>query len=92
MVNVQPTTMAMSQEDLNQLEKRNPLEAFNLLVKSDVLFSNSTGKSSNTSTDDTSETSKENLLAEFRSKVLGINLFEAIEQDNTIISEVRELL
>jgi len=68
----------ISQEDLDQLEKANPLYAFDFLAQ-DVLFSRSTGKSSNVSADDASETSKENLLAELRSKVLEANLFEAIE-------------
>jgi hypothetical protein len=92
MTTIQPANVAMSQEELDRLEKNNPLEAFDFLVKSDVLFSMSTGKSSDTSTDDPSETSKENLLAEFRSKVLGTNLFEAIEQDDSIIAEIKELL
>jgi len=61
-------------------------------MKSDVLFSKSTGKSSDISTDDPSGTLKESLLAEFQSKVLGIDLFETIEQDDNIISEVKELL
>ena len=39
-----------------------------------------------------SEISKENLLAEFRSKVLEVNLFEAIEHDDSIITEVTDLL
>jgi len=61
--NVQSTKI-ISQEDFNQLEKVNPLDAFDFLAQN-VLFSRSTGKSSNVSTDDPSETSKENLLAEF---------------------------
>ena len=80
--NVQPTKI-ISQEDFDQLEKVNPLDAFEFIAQ-DVLFSRSTGKSSNVS--------KENLLAEFRSKILGANLFEAIEQDENIIVEVKELL
>jgi len=88
--NVQPAKI-ISQEDFDQLEKVNPLDAFDFLAQ-DVLFSRSTGKSSNVSADDPSKTSKENLLAEFRSKVLGANLFEAIEQDKNIIVEVKELL
>jgi len=88
--NAQPTKI-ISQEDFDQLKKANPLDAFEFLAQ-DVLFSRSTGKSSNVSTDDPSKTSKENLLAEFRSKVLGANLFEAIEQDENIIVEVKELL
>jgi len=46
----------LSQKELAQLEKDNPFEAFDFLVKSDVLFSKSTGKSSDISTDDPSET------------------------------------
>ena len=88
--NVQPAKI-ISQEDFDQLEKANPLDAFDFLAQ-DVLFSRSTGKSSNVSADDPLETSKENLLAEFRSKVLGANLFEAIEQDENIIVEVKDLL
>ena len=89
-MNVQPAKI-ISQEDLDQLEKANPLDAFDFLVQ-DVLFSMSTRKSSNVSVDDPSENSKENLLVEFRSKVLGANLFEAIEKDENIIVEVKELL
>jgi len=66
--NVQPAKI-ISQEYFAQLEKANPLDAFDFLAQ-DVLFSKSTRKSSNVSADDSSETSKENLLAEFRSKVL----------------------
>jgi len=84
--------VALSQEELAQLVKDNPLEAFDFLVKSDVLFSKSTGKSSEISTDDRSETSKDNLLAEFQRKVLGTDLFGVIEQDGCVISEVKELL
>ena len=90
-VNVQ-SNVAISQEELDQLEKDNPLEAFDFLMKSDVLFSKSTGKSLDVSANDPSETSKDNLLAEFRNKVLGVNLFEAIEQNDAIIFEVKELL
>jgi len=88
--NVQPAKI-ISQEDFDQLEKVNPLDAFDFLAQ-DVLFSRSTGNSSNVSTNDPSETSKENLLAEFRSKVLKANLFEAIKQDENVIVEVKELL
>jgi len=93
---VMPTTNTqsakiISQEDFDQLEKANPLDSFYFLAQ-DVLFSKSTEKSSNVSADDASETSKENLLAEFRSKVLEANLFEALEQDENIIAEVKELL
>jgi len=88
--NVQPATI-ISQEDFDQLEKANPLDAFDFLAQ-DVLFSRSTGKSSNVSADHPLETLKENHLVEFRSKFLGANLFEAIEQDENIIVEVKELL
>jgi len=86
---VQPAKV-ISQEDLDQLEKANPLDAFDFLAQ-DVLFSRSTGKSSNVSPDDVYETSKENLFAELRSKVLEANLFEAIKQDENI-AEVKKLL
>jgi len=39
-----------------------------------------------------SDISKENLLAELQSKVLEVNLFEAIEHDDNIIAEVTDLL
>ena len=65
MVKIQIDNVALSQEELAQLEKDNPLEAFDFLVKSDVLFYKSTEKSSEISTDDPSETLKDNLLAEF---------------------------
>lgn len=85
MVSLHPTDTIISQEELDQLEKVNPLDAFDFLVKSDVLFSKSGGKSSNVSTDDPSETSKENLLTEFRNKVLKANLLEAIKQDDNVM-------
>jgi len=81
----------ISQEELDQLEKANPLDAFDVLAQ-DVLLSRSTGKSPHVSTEDVSDISKENLLAKLRSNVLEVNLFEAIEQDNSIIVEVTNLL
>jgi len=80
----------ISQEDLDQLEKANPLDAFDVLAQ-DVLLSRSTGKSPHVSTEDMSDISKEN-LAELRSKVLEVNLFEAIKHDDSIIAEVTNLL
>jgi len=69
--NTQPAKI-ISQEDFDQFEKDNPLDAFDFLAQV-VLFSRSTGKSSNIFADDPSETSTENLLVEFRSKVLEAN-------------------
>ena len=86
------SNVAISQEELDQLEKDNPLEAFDLLMKSDALFSKSTGKSPDVSTNDPLESSRDSLLAEFRCKVLGVNLFETIEQNDAVIFEVKELL
>ena len=88
--NVQPAKV-IGQEDLDQLEKANPFDAFDFLAQ-DFLLSRSTEKSSHVSADDVSETSKENLLAELWSKVLEANLFEAIKQDENIIAKVKELL
>jgi len=81
----------ISQENLDQLEKANPLDAFDVLAQ-DVLLSRSTGKSPHVSTEDMSDISKENLLAELPSKILEVNLFEAIEHDDSIIVEVTDLL
>lgn len=64
-VTLQPTGIVIRKEEPDQLEKTNPIDAFDFLVKSDILFSKSLGKSSDPSTDNPSETSKENLLAEF---------------------------
>ena len=89
---MQPPNTAISPEELEQLEKDNPRDAFDLLVKRDTLLSKSIGKSSDTSTGCLSETSTENLLAEFRSKVLEVDMFQAIEQDANVISEVRDSL
>jgi len=88
--NVQ-SAKVISQEDLDQLEKANPLDAFDFLAQ-DVLLSRSTRKSSHVSADDVSETLKENLLAELQSKVLEANLFDVIEQDDSIIAVVIDLL
>ena len=90
-VNVQ-SNVAISQEELDQLEKDNPLEAFDFLMKRDVLFSRSTGKSPDISANDPIDSSRDSLLAVFRNKVLGVNLFEADEQNDAIIFEVKELL
>jgi hypothetical protein len=81
MANLDLVDATISQEELDRLEQENPLDAFAFLMKNDVLLSKSSGKSSNVSTDAPSKTSKENLLAEFRDKVLKVNLLEAIEQD-----------
>jgi len=89
--NTQAPNVTMSQEELEQLERDNPFDAFDLLVQSDTLLSKSIGKSSDTSTGGLSHSWKENLLSEFLSKVLDIDLFQAIEQDDNIISEVRDL-
>ena len=89
---IQTTGMTLSQEEFDQLEKANPLAAFDLMLKNGVLFSKSIGGSSNTSTDDPSETLRDNFLAEFRSEVLEMDLFQAIEQDASIIPEIKELL
>jgi len=81
----------MSQEELEQFEKDNPFYAFELLLWSDILLSKSIGKSSDTSTGGLSQTSKKSLLAEFCNKVLDVDLFQAIRQDENIISEVKDL-
>ncbi|RHN51714.1 hypothetical protein MtrunA17_Chr6g0471911 [Medicago truncatula] len=93
MVDVVPVqdNAVISQVDLDQLEEANPLDAFDLLAN-DILLSRSTGRSSNVSVEDLSQTSKDSLLAEFRSKVLRADLFDAIEQDENTILEIRELL
>lgn len=52
----------------------------------------STRRSSNVSAEDPSQTSKDNLLAEFRSKVLRADLFNAIGQDEGTILDMKELL
>ena len=89
--NIVASNTAMSQEELEQFEKDNPFDAFEFLVRSDTLLSKNIGKSSDTSTGGLSQTSKESLLAEFRDKVLDIDLFQAIEQNDNIISEVKVL-
>lgn len=87
MANLDLADVIISQEELDRLEQEDPLNAFAFVMKNDVLFSKSSGKSSNVSTDAPSETSKENLLAEFRDKVLKV-----IEQDESVIDEVKGLL
>jgi len=73
-------------------EETNPIEKFNLMTKSGALLSKTTERSSNTSVSDLSETSKEYLLVELRTKVLEVDLFQAIEQDAIIIFELKLLL
>ena len=89
--NILASSAAMSQEELEQFEKDNPFDAFELLLQSDTLLSKRIGKSSDTSIGGLSQTSKESLLAEFQNKVVDIDLFQAIEQDENIISEVKYL-
>lgn len=59
-----PDNVAISKEELDRLERVNPLDAFDFLAH-DVLFSRSIGRSSNVSADDPSQTSKDSLLEEF---------------------------
>lgn len=84
-------SVVISQEDLDQLEKVNPLNTFDFLAN-DILFSRSTGRSSNVSAEDPSPTSKDNLLAEFQSKVPRADLFDAIGQDEGTILDVKYFL
>jgi hypothetical protein len=51
MANLDLADAIMSQEELDRLEKENPLDAFAFLMKNDALFSKSSGKSSNVSAD-----------------------------------------
>jgi len=88
----QTTIMTISLEELERLEKINPIEEFNLMIKSGVIFSKTTEGSLNNSIDDPLETSKENLLVELQTKVLEVDLFQAIEQDASIIPEIKGLL
>ena len=89
--NILASSAVMSLEELEQFERDNPFDAFELLVRNETLLSKSIGKSSDTSTGGLSQTSKESLVAEFWNKVLDINLFQAIKQDDNIIFEVKDL-
>jgi len=84
--------MTVSPEELDMLEETDPIEAFNLMIRSCALLSKTTEGSSNTSISNPSETSKENLLMEIRTKVLEVDLFQAIEQDTGVILEIKGLL
>lgn len=86
------TDVAIDPTELDRLRKVNPLAAFDLLMKNNALFSDSCGKSSNVSADTPSENLQENLLAEFRTKVLKADLVEVVEQSNDYVAEVKELL
>lgn len=81
----------VSQEEFDQLEKANPLDAFDLLAN-EVLSSKNTGQSSSVFVEDPSQSSISHLFAEFQCKVLRADLFEAIEQDENLITEVKEML
>jgi len=84
--------MTVSPEELDMLEETDPIEAFNLMIRSCALLSKTTEGSSNTSISNPSETSKENLLMEIRTKVLEVDLFQAIKQDTGVILEIKGLL
>ena len=88
----QTTNMTISPEELDMLEETDPIEAFNLMIGSGALLSKTTEGSSNTSISNPSKTSKENLLMELRTKVLEVDLFQAIEQDAGVIHEIKGLL
>jgi len=63
----QTTSMTISLEELDRLEKINLIKAFDLMIKSSALFFEQLY-------DDSSETLKENLLVELRTKVLEADL------------------
>jgi len=63
--NILASSAIMSLEELEQFERDNPFDAFELLVRNETLLSKSIGKSSDTSTGGLSQTSKESLVAEF---------------------------
>jgi len=67
--------MTVSPEELDMLEETDPIEAFNLMIRRCAFLSKTTEGSSNTSISNPSETSKENLLMEIRTKVLEVDLF-----------------
>jgi len=60
--------VAISQEELDHLERDNPLEAFDFLMKCDALFSKSNEKSPNVSVNDPSESSRDSLWQNFEAK------------------------
>ena len=78
-------------EEIDRLAKDDPFNAFALIAKSNTLFSTSTGQTSDSSKGNPSETSKNNLLAEFQKKIIEANLLELIEKDAGALAEIRSL-
>jgi len=81
--------VAISQEDFKALRQRDPLEAFDL--SGSLVFSKNFPKYSTVSAGGMLESSKEDLLEEFHTKILEVNLFQAIEQDSTDIPGLKNL-
>ena len=78
-------------EEIDRLAKDDPFNAFALIAKSNTLFSTSTGQTSDSSKGNPSETSKNNLLAEFQKKIIEANLLELIEKDAGALAEIKSL-
>ena len=87
----QQDTPMIDLEEIDRLAKDDPFNAFALIAKSNTLFSTSTGQTSDSSKGNPSETSKNNLLAEFQKKIIEANLLELIEKDAGALAEIRSL-
>lgn len=86
---VQQDTPMIDLEEIDRLAKDDPFNAFALIAKSNTLFSTSTGQTSDSSKGNPSETSKNNLLAEFQKKIIEANLLELIEKDAGVLAEIK---
>ena len=87
----QQDTPMIDLEEIDRLAKDDPFNAFALIAKSNTLFSTSTGQTSDSSKGNPSETSKNNLLAEFQKKIIEANLLELIEKDAGALAEIKSL-
>ena len=86
------TSVTISQEEFDALRERDPFEALDLMLVSHILPSNTDTKPLSGAASELSEYSKANLIEELRTKVLEVDLFQAIEQDESIIPGIKNLL
>jgi len=86
------TSATISQEEFEALRKRDPFEALDLMLNGNIFSSRIDTRPSTGVASDLSEISKATLLEELRTKVLKVDLFQAVEQDESIIPRIKTLL
>lgn len=86
------TSVTISQEEFDVLKERDPFEALDLMLVGNILPSNTDTESSTSAASELSENYKADLIEELRTRVLEVDLFQAIEQDESIIHGIKNVL